>query len=658
MKTFDPSVESKPGGVRRRSSGCSPAGEPVSDVILDSWKRCTEAGLKQSDRITFLPLTDRELKEARDRSKKLLHYAGPGVENMYEQVAGSSCLVVVADPTGLIVYSHGDPNFIDDARRVALQPGVSWAEMCVGTNALGTSLFEQDAVRIHGDEHFLARNRFLSGAASLIFDPGGEVAGVVGIYGNCNTTQLHTFGFVRMSSVLIENRMLTREFANEIAVYFHPDPEYIGTVKHGISIFSQDGRLLGANRQARRFWQPLVSQSGDLTFDALFDDSFARLIDQARTSGHVPFHVRLHNRTSVLVSVVLGPAAARVPSRTEAATPEPLRLREKGAPASGSKANLPILNDLDTGDPAMRSAIEKASMILGCDIPLFIEGESGVGKELFAQAFHNSGPRRSKPFVAVNCASIPEGLIESELFGYEEGAFTGAKRRGYVGKIQQAHEGTLFLDEIGDMPLSLQGRLLRVLQERCVTPLGSIKTIPVDTSVVCATHRKIHDEIAKGRFREDLYYRLNGLRVTLPPLRQRKDLEELVYLIIRGKTGNRDVAIDPTVMEAFRQFSWPGNIRQLQMVLRTALAILGEGDMITFRHLADEFLEEASRLGAKLGATSAEQPGSDTMEYGELERIELMAIKKALEENRGNISATARQLGISRKTLYRKMERL
>nr|WP_284508826.1 sigma 54-interacting transcriptional regulator [Caballeronia sp. GACF5] len=301
----------------------------------------------------------------------------------------------------------------------------------------------------------------------------------------------------------------------------------------------------------------------------------------------------------------------------------------------------------------MQRAIQKASMILGSDIPLLIEGESGVGKEVFTAAFHSSGPRHSGPFVAVNCAAIPEGLIESELFGYEEGAFTGAKRKGFPGKIQQADGGTLFLDEIGDMPLALQGRLLRVLQERRVTPLGSTRSTPVDISIVCATHRSMASEVASGRFREDLFYRLNGLRVVLPSLRERKDIDKLIDALIASESHGRIIDIDLQARLALHEYSWPGNIRQLQMVLRTALVILQGGNRLTLEHLPDELALPDRETASELEVAVTDQVGSCR-----LAEVERNAIRRAVAAAHGNVSQAARSLGISRKTLYRKLERL
>ena len=327
------------------------------------------------------------------------------------------------------------------------------------------------------------------------------------------------------------------------------------------------------------------------------------------------------------------------------------------------------------GDLRMTAAALKARKIIGRDIPLLIEGETGTGKEVFARAFHMSGPRRDKPFIAVNCAAIPEGLIESELFGYQEGAFTGAKKKGNLGKIIQADGGTLFLDEIGDMPINLQARLLRVLQEREVVPLGAAKALPVDIVLVTATNRRLREEVERGNFREDLYYRVNGLRITLPPLRERTDLAIITRsLIIDEAAPGRRVDISEEVLDLFAQYRWPGNIRQMRSVLRTALALL-DGDEILPEHLPEDILEDILRMEAPAQAplpclsAGTCPPGSvcpppsipcvaSPSGSVNLAEVELSAIRATLESHAGNVSAAARQLGISRNTLYRKLGRL
>jgi sigma-54 dependent transcriptional regulator, acetoin dehydrogenase operon transcriptional activator AcoR len=358
------------------------------------------------------------------------------------------------------------------------------------------------------------------------------------------------------------------------------------------------------------------------------------------------------------------------------ASAPPVRETAARSPAA-APAERAGLASLTTGDAQVGTLVDKIRRVINRDIPILILGETGTGKELLARAIHQDSERARQPFVAVNCASIPETLIEAELFGYEEGAFTGARRKGAVGKIVQANGGTLFLDEIGDMPLSLQAHLLRVLQERQVTPLGSAKAVSVDVMLVCATHRNLREMIEQKSFREDLYYRLNGLAVRLPPLRERSDLMALVDRILERENPARRLRLSPDVLRLFQGYQWPGNVRQLFNVLRTA-SVMAAGDAaITRDHLSDDFIEDArhaavQRPAAVVLATPEPEPVAaraapaematpaavfaDPVQAGRsLEDIELQSIQRAVDAAGGNISVAAKQLGISRNTIYRKL---
>ncbi len=321
------------------------------------------------------------------------------------------------------------------------------------------------------------------------------------------------------------------------------------------------------------------------------------------------------------------------------------------------------------GEPAVTRVIERVRKVQRHEIPIIILGETGTGKEVLAQAIHNESHRREKPFVAVDCASIPESLIEAELFGYEEGAFTGARRKGSSGKILMANGGTLFLDEIGDMPLPLQTRLLRVLQERTVRPLGSNKAVAVNIAVICATHRNIREMIQKGEFREDLYYRLNGLVVRLPALRDRCDIACLVERILAGECAvTTPLTVADDVLGLFRRYRWPGNVRQLANVLRTAAVMAADdSDTIQRHHLPDDFMDELmseqllSQNPPSPAGPAAPTPAPPVPQYapspegdsGSLKDLQTTAIRSALDQHAGNVSAAARALGISRNTIYR-----
>ena len=299
---------------------------------------------------------------------------------------------------------------------------------------------------------------------------------------------------------------------------------------------------------------------------------------------------------------------------------------------------------------ALRQAVNLARKVAATDTSVLLTGETGTGKDLLAQAIHNDSARARQPFVAVNCASIPDTLIEAELFGYEEGAFTGARRKGAVGKILQAHGGTLFLDEIGDMPQHLQARLLRVLQERKVSPLGAGKEVAVDVTVISATHKNLKELMARGAFREDLYYRLNGLVVRLPALRERTDLEAVVHRVLQSVAGSAPPpGITPAAMALLARCAWPGNLRQLHNLLRTAAAMRDGAEAIAPAHLPEDFLEEL-RQGDDVRGDGLEHPAGSPR----LQTVALDAMARALRQHEGNVSAAAKALGVSRNTIYRK----
>jgi sigma-54 dependent transcriptional regulator, acetoin dehydrogenase operon transcriptional activator AcoR len=326
------------------------------------------------------------------------------------------------------------------------------------------------------------------------------------------------------------------------------------------------------------------------------------------------------------------------------------------------------LEELAGEDPQMLRNIRCAHRIADTNVSVLIQGPTGSGKEAFAHAMHLASARAGRPFIAVNCAAIPETLIESELFGYKSGAFTGARREGLRGRIVQSSGGTLFLDEIGDMPLALQSRLLRVLEEREVVPLGSEGAIAVDLHVLAASHRNLREMIARGAFREDLYYRLNGITLELPALRERTDKERLIQHALAAETGNgRPAAIERDALQRLLTYSWPGNIRELRNVIRTALAIC-EGGVVRGLDLPREIrdgepLREerhdgiSGRFPTPLPASSDDSSEDPVPPCNRLQAAERAALLRAMEDLHGNMSRVAAELGVSRNTLYRKIKR-
>jgi len=627
----------------------------VDAQIERSWQRCLRIGVEHAGHPLPDPLRSQDLAVARESNRALTAQALPVMESLYCQIVDTESLIILTDPTGLILHSLGDDAFLRRAEKFALQPGVAWSEASRGTNAIGTAIADCAPSLVHGAEHFLEANQALTCSAAPILDPRGRLIGTLDVSGDWRSYHRHTLALVQMSAGLIENNLFNGAFPAGVMLRFHARPELIGTLFEGIAVFDADGRFITANRSAVfQLGSPLAELSRH-TAASLFGVPMPALLGQAEARGGGLIALALPSGVRVPARVEIGAdlrTTHRSPSqhREQSARPAGPDSAGKGA-VSRAPASLAALEA--SGDPQVGAVVRQVRRVIGRDIPILIQGETGTGKELFARAIHAESPRASRPFVAVNCASIPEGLIESELFGYEEGAFTGARKRGYAGRILLADGGTLFLDEIGDMPPNLQARLLRVLQERVVVPLGGVRAQPVDIAIICATHRRLKEAIADGRFREDLYYRLNGLQVRLPALRERTDLGALVAQMIEelGCEGGRVRASDEALV-LFARHRWPGNLRQLSSVLRTALAMLDGEDTIEVRHLPEDFLED---VGVQACRTPGDDASAATASVGSLQQQEAEAIRNALAAHGGNVSAAARALGVSRNTIYRKL---
>lgn len=614
----------------------------VPTTILRSWQRCRHLGLSEKRFFETIDCLGRKaLKAERERNELLVNHGRTIMGRVYAQLRDTGSMVVLADAGGLLLDTMGDAEFAGRAGRIALSAGASWEEGRCGTNAIGTALAEESELQVLGAEHFFEHNSFMAGCASPIFGPDGRLLGLFSISGDYRGMERHTLGLASLSAAMVERRLFESIHARDLLVCFRRCSDAPGHFDEGLAAVSGDGQILAINRAGLEILGVRRVDAVRRPFSMVFESSLSTVIDRLRTNP--------------LASEELVANGRRLEIRLRGQLP-PLR------PAAGEASPAPrravqsapvTFDSLSTGDLRLQAAIDRARRLVDRDIPILIQGESGAGKELFAQAFHHSGSRCQAPFVALNCASIPETLIEAELFGYEGGAYTGARKEGAPGKIQQAHGGTLFLDEIGDMPLNLQSRLLRVLQERCVTPLGSTRSIQVDISLVCATHRKLRDEVARGAFREDLYYRLNGLTVTLPPLRERSDIRQIVAKLAAVESAGRaPVAFSAGALLAIERYGWPGNFRQLMNVIRVAVALLDDGEtLITESHLPEE-LFEVSPGDEPEGGPWAPAPPECVYSLDEIGRE---ATRRTLEAAGGNISAAARLLGISRNTLYRKL---
>lgn len=636
----------------------------LTSVVLDSWVRCIKNHeLDPGDRTIEVVLDDSELRQRRQRLGDVFEIARSEMENLYQQTSESGYAVLLTDATATIMERIGDPTLDEEFACAGLWPGSQWCEAYAGTNGMGTCLHEQAPVTVHRGEHFLTCNIALSCSASPIFDPRGELIGVLDASSvrsdDTRAHQHHTVALVSMSARLIENCALLRMFRDSWVLRFHVRPEFVGLLNEGMLAVDDDGRVAGVNESA-------VTQLGVASRSELIGQSVNALFDLPESlfsrgggrSDPSVWPVRELHGGKRYFATLRGPITASRRGRTRASSQRGAVRPQRPAPLASTYTLRGLMSG---GDSRMAYNVRCAERLVDRNVSALLYGETGTGKEAFARAMHAASKRADGPFVAVNCASIPESLIESELFGYSSGAFTGARREGMRGKIQQSSGGTLFLDEIGDMPPELQTRLLRVLEQEEFLPLGSETPVPVDLHVISATHQDLPRMVANGMFREDLYYRLNGVSLTLPALRDRQDREMIIRSVLGEECPAREeVVIDAEAFARMMDYSWPGNIRQLRNCIRTTVALC-DGSVIHLADLSPEILEDASGHRHQASDRLTNQSGDVGMEPSGEEESPLVCAEREtllheLERNRWNITATALCLGVSRNTVYRKMK--
>lgn len=647
--------------VHPASPNTAPLGQHFANVIDKSHRRSRAHGLPVTEKPDHSILTPSQLNGVLDENHFLFQHAVPVMETLFDQIANTHSMVLLTSAQGVVLHSLGDNDFLEKASRVALIPGMDWSERSKGTNAIGTALSEEEALTVHGDQHYMSANKSLTCSCAPIFDPYGQVIGALDVTGDHRSYHQHTLALVRMSAQMIENHMFSGCFPKAVRLHFHARPEFLGTLVEGIAVFTPEGRFISANRSAQFQLGLSFNAMKAHTFSSLFGQPISAVFDALRTVSSPAKQLCMHNGVSVWYKADIKSAHNWTYPLLNDPTPQ--------SPTTEPAIRKPLLSSLkylDTGDQQLSAIISRIQKVVDRDIPVMILGETGSGKDLLAQAIHNDSTRAGQRFVPVNCASIPDSLIEAELFGYEEGAFTGARKKGSMGKILQANGGTLFLDEIGDMPKHLQARLLRVLQERKVSPLGAGKEVDVNVTVISATHKNLKEMIARGEFREDLYYRLNGLVARLPALRERTDFESVTEKLMKSLCeASQRITISSEVMQLLKCYHWPGNVRQLHNLLRTAVVMAADDGCIQPEHLPDDFLEELRARTQSSGDTPfsskvetadtmAQQPADTCQDSHRLQDVTLNAMAQMLRQHKGNVSAAAKALGVSRNTIYRK----
>lgn len=621
-----------------------------TEVIKNSWDRCRNFGLNHSSEPKLQRLNKGDLNDMIGEHQFLAETTGNEVLPYYENIlSNSQCLILLTDNQGQLINSWGDRRFIAPQRKAFFEQGVDWNEQVGGTNAIGTALATGQPVQVQRDEHFLQANRFMIGSAAPIYNANRDLLGVLDVSSDSYLPQAHTLGMVKLMSQSVENRLIINMFNNEhFLLTFNTNLDTIDSSWAGLVVFNDEGTIISANRRAELI---LGHDLALVNITELFD---CPLRDLKNHPEQLPVSLLALGKYK-MHGVIKRPTKPVVKS---------IDFRENH---DKKLANDKIpLSRLGFGDEQVKRAIRQAERIIEKEIPILIHGETGVGKEVFVKALHQQSSRRKYPLVAVNCAAIPAELVESELFGYEKGAFTGASNKGGVGLIRKAHKGTLFLDEIGEMPIKAQARLLRVLQERKVTPLGSTESYRVDIKLISATNRSLKDEVDNGLFRQDLYYRVSGLNLELPPLRKRTDRIELFGEIHRlYRSPEQSDTLSEEILNLFDQHPWPGNIRQLVSVIQIALA-MADDDSIQTWDLPDDFFEDIKRASEQQVATDTPAVVTATtiavQEGAEEDNLDTKnnddETLRVYNHNKGNIARTARELSISRNTLYKRLRQL
>ncbi|WP_045857756.1 sigma-54-dependent Fis family transcriptional regulator [Raoultella terrigena] len=578
--------------------------ETANPLLSDSWFRSQLYGL-QPTTDDFPRLRSGELADLLASHSGLQQLTQPVVGALSRKVADLQSVVILSDASGLVLQTFGNMHAMQKAQSFALAPGNLWSESGRGTNAIGTALAIDDSCEIDGRQHFLTSNQDLYCAAIPIQSPDGQIAGVLDISGPAHFPHPHTLGWVKEAAKQIEYLWVKQSLhPQQWLMSLHSQPQKLDSVEELLLVFS-DNVLTAGNRLAMRELGLGSEQLGRITFQQLFP-----LLTQTAVSVPLPLTVR---RQSYYYRL-------RAPTRSAVAVSAP--------PA----VDLPFAGPREG---------EKMVRLLNAGIALCIEGETGCGKEYVSRTLHQHSRWRSGKFVAINCAAIPESLIESELFGYQPGAFTGASKNGYIGKIREADGGVLFLDEIGDMPMLLQTRLLRVLQEKEVTPLGASQSTPVNFAVICATHRNLAQRVADGEFREDLFYRLREFALAIPPLRGWPALPAFIQRLWQALgAGQRRVQLSPDLLDNLARQPWPGNVRQLQSLMKVLLALADDGARLEVDDLPAEY-RAAPAPAAPRG----------------LQQHDSQLIADTLTTYNGNVSKAAQALGVARSTLYRRAAR-
>ncbi|EEK78730.1 sigma-54-dependent Fis family transcriptional regulator [Bacillus cereus] len=589
----------------------------INERISESWHRCKQANVNPHMNKGQKILSSNIFQDQKKKSEIFLDIAIPQIQNMKKTIDELQMMALLIDPDGYVLSLSGNQQTLKRAKHINFIEGVKWTEAAVGTNAIGTALEIEEAIMISGTEHYSVASHSWSCAAAPIHNDDGKLIGVLDFSCPIEFSHPYMLGMVTSIAHAIERECSIRVHQNELHL-----------IHRFLDVIDSDEQVVICNHR-----DIIVSASKRIR---------ERVCNWSRMKLEDLMHNGLKSKLEVPVysnNRMIGKCIYLKENKQE------------NSLYTSSFINGTTFPGVIGTSSAFQHTLEEIKLVSPTDASVYVCGETGVGKEYVARAIHENSPRKNGPFIAVNCGSLPKELMESELFGYAEGAFTGARRQGYKGKFEQADGGTIFLDEIGEVPPEMQVALLRVLQERIVTPIGSSKEVPVNIRIITATHKDLLRLVEEGKFRQDLYYRLHVYPLYVPSLIERK--EDIPYFIKHFcERKNWNVVFPKSICNQFSQHTWPGNIRELLNVLER-IYILSQGREICEKQIS--FLLQTMMGNQHQLELQAENKAENTLNFRE--KIQRDSMIEALEKTNGNVSLAAKLLDVPRSTFYKRMQK-
>ncbi|WP_419779764.1 sigma-54-dependent Fis family transcriptional regulator [Maridesulfovibrio sp.] len=623
----------------------------IRPEILESWHYSKNKGIDINSRVAYHHNTDFLL----ERSQELITAAQPFMKMINEVIAGSGLRIDCIDFEGYFLCACGDPALLQESEYNGFVPGCNVSMDVLGTNAAGLCLALQQTTQVIGPEHFNVHLHNLNCSATPIFTPDAELVGVLNILSYATPQNRQTLGLTTSIAKAIENQLALNRTVTSLKVSNSELETIIEYLPQGVIALNSSGKVVSFNRKALELFAISPKANAGRRCREL-----EKILHSKQLNTRSKIHTEKEHTLSIngkKKSFIINVHSIENGARTLVMIEDSGRIMSLSATQSNRTSY--TFGDIVGSCSEIVKARELASMVSATDSSVLLIGESGTGKELFAQAIHAASDRSKSPFVAINCGAIPADIIESELFGYEPGAFTGAREAGKPGRLEAASGGTLFLDEVEAMPLSFQVKLLRAFSSKSMVRVGGIGEIALNLRLIAASKVDLLEEVNQSRFREDLYYRIATFPIQIPSLRERaKDIRLLTMHFleqISNEYSRQSIKADDNFYEALVSYSWRGNVRELRNVLERAVVLGLDMDILTPDQLPDTIRKAWMTNGIKQ-RTRASRSGGESENESLLQLAEHAAIAMVLEEEGGNISRSARRLGIARSTLYQKLD--